>query len=246
MFEAGKIWEINFKGTEKVRLDVYLHQYLKMMSRSQIQKLIKEMYIQVNNEVKKPNYILREGDIITGIIPKEEGKTELEEWDYPLKILHQDRDIIVIDKDSGIVVHPGAGNINNTLVNALIYYFPEISRVGNPLRPGIVHRLDKETNGVMVIARNQSSYLNLVEQFAKRRVQKKYYALVWGIPQNLSATISLPIGRDKHDRKKISHNTKKPRTAITKYIILESSTYFSLLDIEIKTGRTHQIRVHLS
>lgn len=246
LFEPGKMWELTYKGSDKIRLDIYLHQLIKMLSRAQIQRLIKDMYIQINNEVKKPNYMLKEGDIITGLIPKQEGETKLSPWAHPLNILHQDSDIIVLNKESGIVVHPGAGNIKNTLVNALVYHFPDISAVGNPLRPGIVHRLDKETSGILVIARSHQAYLNLADQFASRKVQKKYYALVWGTPQNISGTISIPIGRDKHDRKKISHNTKKGRFALTKYFTIESSIYFSLLDIEIKTGRTHQIRVHLA
>jgi 23S rRNA pseudouridine1911/1915/1917 synthase len=240
------MWELVYKGSSKIRLDVYVHQHIDNISRAQVQKLIKEMYIQVNNEVKKPNYLLREGDVITGIIPEVEGEAKLAPWEHSLCIIHQDNDIIVLNKESNLVVHPGAGNMGNTLVNALLYHFPDISNVGNPLRPGIVHRLDKETSGLIVIARNQQAYLKLSEQFASRKVQKKYYALVWGTPDTLSGTISLPIGRDKYDRKKISHNTKKPRFALTKYTLIESSLYFSLLDIEIKTGRTHQIRVHLA
>ncbi|OGF68107.1 MAG: hypothetical protein A2Y62_05580 [Candidatus Fischerbacteria bacterium RBG_13_37_8] len=240
------MWEMTYRGTERIRLDIFVHENLKTMSRAQIQNLIKDKYIQVNNAEKKPNYLLKHADIITGVIPEPSGEVRLASWEHPLEIIHQDKHVIVINKQSGLVVHPGAGNIGNTLVNALLHYFPEIYYVGNPLRPGIVHRLDKETTGLMVIARNQDSYLRLAEQFASRKVQKKYYAIVWGIPQKLSEVITTAIGRDKRDRTKISMHTRKPRTAYTKYTLVESTTYFSLLDVEIKTGRTHQIRVHLA
>lgn len=235
-----------FDGKEPQRVDIFLHTMLKDYSRTYIQELIRASKFMVNESEKKPNYLLKKGDIISGILPEMETEPQLEEWDYPLDIIYQDQDVVVINKPSGLVVHPGPGNRQNTLVNAMIHKFPDMCNVGNPLRPGIVHRLDKETQGIMVIARTQNAFVSLSEQFLNRKVKKKYYAVVWGMMKNHSGVISIPIGRDKFNRKRMSLLSLRPRSARTEYKLISCSKYFSYIDVEIKTGRTHQIRVHFA
>jgi len=241
-----KVYKFIYIENKKVRLDVFLQSKIPEVSRSYIQRLIKDSFVFVNGSIQKQNYKLKEKDTILVKIPELKSEEELQAWDYPLNIIYEDDTMIVINKPSGLVVHPGVGNKKETIVNALIYRYPEIKNVGHPFRPGIVHRLDKETQGLLIIARNNSSYFSLTKQFAERRIIKKYYAVVWGLPEPKEGIISIPIGRSKDDRKKISPHTQKPKEAITEYKVINSNKYFSLLDINLKTGRTHQIRVHLS
>lgn len=228
-----------------LRLDAYLAQRIKILSRAQIQSLIDRGKVTVNGEVKKSSWKLKKGDKvwIQYQIPPAQ---RLIPQDLPLHLLYDDGHIAVVDKPPGIIVHPGAGNQKNTLVNALLFRFPQIKGIGSENRPGIVHRLDKETSGVLVVAKNLKSYNELKDQFKSREVTKTYLTLVWGRMHQKEGEISHPIGRHVKDRKRMSVQTKKPRVAITFYSVLEEIGEFSLLKAKPLTGRTHQIRVHLS
>lgn len=244
--DKEKVYQYIYTEKKKIRLDLFLQNKIPEISRSYLQRLIKDSFVLVNGSIKKQNYRLKENDLISVKIPEIESEAELQAWDYPLDVIYEDDAIIVINKPSDLAVHPGAGNKKETIANALIYWYPEIKNVGHPLRPGIVHRLDKETQGLLIIARNNSSYHSLTKQFSERRIIKRYYAVVWGSPEAKEGIISIPIGRSKEDRKKISPHTRKPKEAITEYKVIKSNDNFSLLDIHLRTGRTHQIRVHMS
>lgn len=229
---------------EGIRLDIFLSSKLKELTRSRIQKLIKENFVKVSGKYEKPGYRVKRGEKIEITLPeiKESG---LVPENIPLKILYEDEYIIVIDKPSGMVVHPGAGVERGTLVNALLFHRPEISKVGSEKRPGIVHRLDKETSGVMVVAKNDYAYHFLQKEFKERRVQKEYIAVVQCHLKEKKGRIELAIGRDRVDRKKISGRTSKPREALTEYELIKEIGDIKILSVKPKTGRTHQIRVHL-
>ncbi len=227
------------------RLDVYLSRKDLNLSRSWIQKLISSGKIRVNGSVVKPSYKIRTGDRIEVTIPKPRP-LKIDPEKIPLNILYEDRDLIVVNKPRGMVVHPGAGISSGTLVNALLYYCKDLSGIGGVLRPGIVHRLDKDTSGVLVVAKNDSAHLALSNQFKERRVNKRYIALVKGRVLKEEGKIEAPIGRHPVKRKKMAAGVKRARAAITSYKVLERFEDFTLLEASPETGRTHQIRVHLS
>ncbi len=227
------------------RLDVFLSKKVKDLTRSQIKKIIKEGKAKVDGIEKKANYRLKTNEMveIEYEVLKEE---EIQPEDIPLDILYSDDDMIVINKPSGMVVHPGAGNKKHTLVNALLFHFPDIKGIGHKERPGIVHRLDKETSGLVVAARNINSYRSLQRQFKQRKVIKVYTGLIWGRMPKKEDEISWPIGRHIKHGERISVKTKKPKQAVTYYTVQKEFREMTLLDIRPVTGRTHQIRVHLS
>ncbi len=226
------------------RLDIFLSTKIDGFTRSKIQKLIKENLVNVSGRYEKAGYRLKEGEKIEVIIPEIKESGIIPE-NIPVKILYEDEYIMVIDKPSGMVVHPGAGVEKGTLVNALLFLRPEIASVGSEKRPGIVHRLDKETSGLIVVAKNDFAYHFLQKEFKERRVKKEYIALVRCNLRERRGKIELAIGRDRKDREKISERTSKPREAFTEYELLKEIGNFKILSVRPRTGRTHQIRVHL-
>jgi 23S rRNA pseudouridine1911/1915/1917 synthase len=229
------------------RLDRYLVRKLSLDSRAALQKAISAGSVLVNGRSAKSSYRIRAADSIqVDLIESQSENPQLEPWKFPLEILYEDEDLIAIAKPAGVVTHPGAGNREKTIANAIIALRPEIANVGHPLRPGIVHRLDKETSGVLLLAKTQSAYHPLTAMFKKRSIEKHYRAFAFGKFDHKSGRIDHGLGRDPRDRKRISVRAKHSRSAITNYAVLKQFDFAALLDVHIVTGRTHQIRVHLS
>lgn len=234
------------ESTENIRLDLFLKTRLPELSRSQVQRAIREGLVLVNGRKARPGQRLKEGDKIELHLPEARSEDKLQPEPIDLHIVYEDEHIVVLDKPSGLVVHPGAGVKRGTLVHGLLYRYPEIAGVGSPGRPGIVHRLDKDTSGVMVVARTDIAYQSLRQQFEDRTIHKTYLALAWGRFRQKKGTIDLPLGRHVHHREKISVRTRKPRVAITHYEVLREFRETTFLALRPITGRTHQLRVHLS
>ena len=232
---------------ENIRIDSYLSKKSNRYSRVAIQRLIDEGKILVNGAKIKASYKIQIGDKIT--IENEEPKeSKLKPQDIPIEIIYEDEDIIVVNKPKGMVVHPANGNPDGTLVNSLMAICKDsLSGIGGEIRPGIVHRIDKDTSGILVVAKNDKSHINLSEQIKNHQTEKKYIALVRGVIKENEATINMPIGRSTKDRKKMAVN-KNGKKAITHFKVIERfyEDACTLLEVKIETGRTHQIRVHLS
>ena len=227
------------------RIDAYISEK-EEITRTAVQRLIEEGNILVNGKKQKSSYKVSIGDIIT--IEEVEAKPiELRAQDIPIEIIYEDNDIIVVNKPKGMVVHPGNGNPEGTLVNAIMAICKDsLSGIGGEIRPGIVHRLDKDTSGLLIVAKNDKAHVNISEQIKNHEVKKTYIALVRGIIKENEATIDMPIGRSNSDRKKMAV-TKNGKNAITHIKVLKRyDNKYTLLEINIETGRTHQIRVHLS
>lgn len=226
------------------RLDRALSELFPDHSRSSLARLIVEGHVSVDTSVAgKTSQRVASGQTIAVEFP-EPSPAKIASQDLPLTVLYQDDDLVVVDKPAGLVVHPAAGHIDQTLVNALLFHVKDLSGIGGELRPGIVHRLDKDTSGVMVIAKNDRAHRELTEAWHTDRVRKEYLALVYGTPTRERGTIDAPVGRDPRDRKRMAV-IKGGRNAITDYEIVERLRYVSLLKCTLRTGRTHQIRVHL-
>jgi 23S rRNA pseudouridine1911/1915/1917 synthase len=227
------------------RLDVFVAANHSALSRSQVKHAIEVGDVLVNAKAPKVSQLLNAGDVI---VLKQKPVVEgiAAPQDIPLDIVYEDAAIIVINKPAGMVTHPAPGNYENTLVNALLFHCHDLSGIGGVVRPGIVHRLDKDTSGLIVAAKNDDAHRNLSSQFEKHNVYKVYRALVWGDIKGASGEIVLPVGRHTTDRKKMSTKSKRGKDALTLWKVRERYGLATLLDVEIKTGRTHQIRVHLS
>lgn len=226
------------------RLDVFLAGLLPHHSRSQFQRLIREGRVTVDGAAAKPNLAIKAGQVIDVDIPPPLPATPSPQ-ELPLPVLYQDEDIIVVDKPAGMVVHPAAGHDEGTLVNALLFHADNLSGVGGEQRPGIVHRLDRGTSGLLVAAKNDLAHRELTRQFHDREVEKEYIALAWG-EVHAGRRIDLAIGRDPLHRERMSTRARRSRSAVTRVTRAQDLGGVSLLQIAIATGRTHQIRVHLS
>lgn len=232
-------------GEENIRLDSYIAGKYKDLSRTMIQKLIENGEILVNGQKKKISYKVNINDKISINIPEPE-KTDLKAQDIPLEIIYEDNDIIVVNKPKGMVVHPANGNPDGTLVNAVMAISKNsLSGIGGKIRLGIVHRLDKDTSGIIIVAKNDKAHINLSKQIKDREVKKIYIALVKGSVNENEATIDMPIGRSTKDRKKMAVK-KDGKQAITHFKVLKRYLNYTLLEVKIDTGRTHQIRVHMA
>ena len=233
------------ENTQKKRIDSYIVDKNINLSRTAIKRLLDEGKILVNGKQEKPSYKPEVGDIITIEIMKPK-EVELKPQDIPIDIIYEDKDIIVVNKPKGMVVHPANGNPDGTLVNAILAKCKDsLSGIGGEIRPGIVHRLDKDTSGLLIIAKNDQAHINMSKQIQDRKVIKKYIALVKGVIGENTATIDMPIARSTKDRKKMAVDPKG-KEAITHYKVLQRYDKYTLLEIKIDTGRTHQIRVHMS
>ena len=226
------------------RIDRFLAAVLGDHSRSQIQRLIKDGRVTMGSRQIRPSMPVHEGDAVLVEIPAPAPASPAAQA-LPLDILHDDPDLIVVNKPAGMVVHPAAGHASGTLVNALLHHVTDLSGIGGEERPGIVHRLDRGTSGVMVVAKHDRAHEELARQFHDREVEKEYLTMVWGVVQT-GRRIDLPIGRDPHDRQKMSARARRARSAVTRVVRAEHLKGVSLLQVAIATGRTHQIRVHLS
>ena len=238
------------QGQAPMRLDVFMSTHLEDTSRSRIQQALKEKYVFVNDAQAKANYIVRPGDVIKFVMPYRRRGHEIIAQDIPLDIVYEDDDVLVVNKPAGMVVHPGHGNYEGTLVNALSHYLGLVQEENaEDDRMGIlVHRIDKDTSGLLAVAKNEQVQLHLAKQFFDHSIERRYVAIVWGDVKDDEGTIEGNIGRDPNDRLRfrVYEDEDKGKHAVTHYKVLERFGYVTFVECKLETGRTHQIRVHMS
>ena len=234
------------ENEEGDRIDRYLAEEMPERSRSYLQKLIKEQYIKVNNKPVKANYRIVLGDRVEVCIP-EAKEPDIEPENISLDILYEDEDVIVVNKPKQMVVHPAPGHYSGTLVNALMYHCGnELSGINGTSRPGIVHRIDMDTTGSLIVCKNDESHVFIAEQIKEHSVNRRYRGIVYGVVKEEEGTVNAPIGRHPIERKKMAINEKNGKPAITHYKVLERFERYTYMEFKLETGRTHQIRVHMA
>lgn len=238
------IWKRIVSGNN-ARIDTYLAKTGLRVSRSRIKKLIEEGNVKVNGKIVKPSYVVKDDDeIIVNYVPFEPAKAFPE--DIPIDIVYEDDDILIVDKDKNMVVHPAKGHLTGTLVNAVLFHSKKLSDGSSTERPGVIHRLDKDTTGLIIFAKNNYAHNLLSEQLSKRELERRYLAVVWGVFPMDEGEIDAPIGRHKIFKEKMAVTPFGSKDAITRFKVLYKGKFASILILNLKTGRTHQIRVHLS
>lgn len=227
-----------------IRIDKYLADILVDLSRTRLQQFINDGYVLVNGKNVKNSYKLQKDDLIEIELPENKEMDVLPE-NIPLDVVYEDHDVIVVNKPSGMIVHPSVGIVSSTLVNALLYHCDDLSGINGVIRPGIVHRIDKETSGLLMVAKNDNAHISLSEQLKEHSCERKYYCLVHGVIEHDHGTIDAPIGRDPKDRQKMTVTDQNARHAVTHFHVVQRFRKFTLIECQLETGRTHQIRVHM-
>lgn len=248
---AKIVTEKNFRievsgGKKKERIDTYLTNSIENSTRTKIQRLIKAELVTVNGKTTKANYLVEPGDVIDVIIPVSPRPENAEPEEIPVDIVYEDEFLMIINKPAGMVVHPSLGNYTGTLVNALLHHTAKLSEMNEPGRPGIVHRIDKDTSGLLLVAKDEWTHAQLAKQFADHSLDREYWAVCWGIFKEPKGEVVGNIARSKKDRKIFSVSTDEGKHAHTFYELVEEFEFASLMKLKLKTGRTHQIRVHMS
>ena len=229
-----------------MRIDRFISERMADTSRSYIQKLIKDELVTVDSKVVKSNYKVKEGEWVEIVLP-EPVSLDIEAENIPLDILYEDSDVLLVNKPKDMVVHPSAGHVTGTLVNALLYHCKDsLSSINGVMRPGIVHRIDKDTTGILIICKNDKAHNCIAEQLKVHSITRRYHALVWNNVTDDTGTVDAPIGRHPVDRKKMAINHKNGKHAVTHYKVLERFRQYTYIQCELETGRTHQIRVHMA
>ncbi len=233
-------------GKKRERIDLFLTNCIENATRTKIQKLIEANFVKVNGVFVKPSYQVQPKDFVEVSIPISPRPDEIEPEEIPLEIIFEDEFLLVVNKPAGMVAHPAYANYTGTLVNALLHHSQNLSNKNTAERPGIVHRIDKDTSGLLVVAKDDWTHAKLAEQFSKHITEREYWAVAWGIFKKKNGEINSNIVRSKSDRKKFTASEADGKTAVTFYEVLKEFDFTSLLKLNLKTGRTHQIRVHLT
>lgn len=242
-----KIFRFNLPdGKKKERIDLFLANSIENASRSRIQRLIEAGCVTVNQKITKSNYKVAPRDYIEVCIPISPRPEFPEPEDIPLEIVYEDEYLIIVNKGPGMAVHPSLGNYSGTMVHALLHHTQKLSANNVPGRPGIVHRIDKDTSGLIIVAKDNYTHAHLAAQFSKHTISREYEAIVWGAPKEQEGVIDTYICRSKKDRKKFTTSVDEGKRAVTMYKVAESYEFASLVRLKLKTGRTHQIRVHMA